>query len=223
MDMSSRHTAGAPYLRVVREAESVSNARPSTLHDEELVEALRHGDSEKTAALYDRLIPAVDGALVRVLGRREQDHNDLVQSVFEQIIVTLIKGKYHGTCGLVGFASAVSCNVALNALRSRVRERKWVDRSRDAAVEGQQAGAPLDLERQVEARSQLMRLREELAAMSQARATAVLLYDVFGYELAEIAAMTGVSAAAAQSRVVRGRKELHERMGKTEDDARRKP
>jgi RNA polymerase sigma-70 factor (ECF subfamily) len=59
--------------------------------------------------------------------------------------------------------------------------------------------------------------------MSQERATAVLLYDVFGYELAEIAAMTGVSAAAAQSRVVRGRKELHERIRKAEDEARRKP
>lgn len=175
MDMSSRHTASAPFLRVVREAESESDPHPSAIRDDELVEALRRGDSEKAASLYDRLIPVVDGALVRVLGRREQDHNDLVQSVFEQIIVALIKGKYHGACGLVGWASAVSCNVALNALRSRVRERKWVDRSRDAEAEGHRAGAPVDLERQVEARSQLLRLRGELAAMSQARATAVLL------------------------------------------------
>ena len=54
--------------------------------------------------------------------------------------------------------------------------------------------------------------------MNQERATAVLLYDVFGHELAEIAVLTGVSVAAAQSRLVRGRKELRDRMAKAEND-----
>jgi DNA-directed RNA polymerase specialized sigma24 family protein len=36
---------------------------------------------------------------------------------------------------------------------------------------------------------------------------------VFGYELAEIAVLTGASVSAVQSRLVRGRKELHKKLG----------
>jgi DNA-directed RNA polymerase specialized sigma24 family protein len=36
----------------------------------------------------------------------------------------------------------------------------------------------------------------------------VLLHDGFGHEVTEISALTGVSVAAAQSRLVRGRRQL---------------
>jgi RNA polymerase sigma-70 factor (ECF subfamily) len=48
--------------------------------------------------------------------------------------------------------------------------------------------------------------------MDPARAEAVFLHDVLGHELAEIAVITGATVAAAQSRLVRGRKELLERL-----------
>lgn len=38
------------------------------------------------------------------------------------------------------------------------------------------------------------------------------LHSVLGYELAEIAAMIGISVTAAQSRLVRGRREITHRM-----------
>jgi RNA polymerase sigma-70 factor, ECF subfamily len=182
------------------------------LSDEALIAALRQGDGQKAAVLYDRLIRVVDGALVRILGRREQDHDDLVQSVFEQILVALNKERFVGPSALRGWAAAIACNLGLNALRSRVRERRVVDRARDADLEAKRAGLHFDAEQAACARSELARVCEELAAMSTEKATAVLLYDVFGHDLAEIAALTGVSVAAAQSRLVRGRKELHDRL-----------
>jgi len=182
------------------------------MSDEALVAALRQGDAQKAAVLYDRLIRVVDGALVRILGRREQDHDDLVQSVFEQILVALNKDHWVGGGALRGWAAAVACHLGLNALRSRVRERRVVDRARDAEVEARRAGSHVDAEREASARSELGQVCEELSAMSREKATAVLLYDVFGHDLAEVAALTGVTVAAAQSRLVRGRKELHDRL-----------
>jgi len=205
----------SPRLRVVEGgAGSLSGGRTDAenMSDEALVAALRAGDGQKAGMLYDRLIRVVDGALVRILGRREQDHDDLVQSVFEQILVALNKDHFAGKSALRGWAAAIACNLGLNALRSRIRERRVVDRARDADVEARRAGSPVDAEREASARSELGRVCEELAAMSRERATAVLLYDVFGHDLAEVAALTGVTVAAAQSRLVRGRKELHDRL-----------
>jgi DNA-directed RNA polymerase specialized sigma24 family protein len=45
----------------------------------------------------------------------------------------------------------------------------------------------------------------------------LLLHDVVGHELTEIAALTGASVAAVQSRLVRGRHELMERLGNAGD------
>jgi len=48
--------------------------------------------------------------------------------------------------------------------------------------------------------------------MKSTHAEAVFLHDVLGHELAEIAIMTQVSVSAAQSRLVRGRRELFRRL-----------
>jgi RNA polymerase sigma-70 factor (ECF subfamily) len=210
-----------PRLRVVQggaggASSGSSEATADSISDEALLAALRNGDAQKAAILYDRLIRVVDGTLVRILGRREQDHDDLVQSVFEQIIVALGKDHFAGTCALGGWAAAIACNLGLNALRSRVRERRVVDRMRDADVEAQRAASQGDAEREAGARSELARVCVELAAMNREKATAVLLYDVFGHDLMEVAALTGVTVAAAQSRLVRGRKELHDRLRQAE-------
>jgi DNA-directed RNA polymerase specialized sigma24 family protein len=49
--------------------------------------------------------------------------------------------------------------------------------------------------------------------MKPSLAEAVLLFDVLGHNLQEVASLTGVSLSAAQSRLHRGRKELVRRAG----------
>src|ERR1700731_2584099 len=80
------------------------------------------------AALYDRLLPARQATLFRILGRREHDHPDLIQSAFEQIVSSLMKRRYARGCTPVGWAATIACHVGLNALRARRRERAVIDR-----------------------------------------------------------------------------------------------
>ncbi len=216
----SRSTASVrrSSLRVVARGGAPAEPSPS---DEHLIEAVQRGDDRVSAEIYDRLLPVVDRTLYRVFGRREPDHDDLIQAAFEQIIITLSRQSYARACSLRTWASTVASHIGLNALRGRRRERRVVDRS--VELHGDVAPASIDLEREVSARAQLAAVREQLASMSQKRAHTLFLHDVLGHDLAEIAVMTGVSVAAAQSRLVRGRHELMRRLEKSPKRTGRQP
>jgi RNA polymerase sigma-70 factor (ECF subfamily) len=59
-------------------------------------------------------------------------------------------------------------------------------------------------------RALISRVCEHLQRINPERAWAFLLHDVYGYSLEEVAEMTGTSASAAQSRIFRGRREMHQ-------------
>ena len=75
--------------------------------------------------------------------------------------------------------------------------------------------APRHPERALEARDELRHLRLALAGLSPGRAEAVLPHDALGYDLTEVASLTGSSEAAVQSRLVRGRRDLQEWLQKS--------
>jgi RNA polymerase sigma-70 factor (ECF subfamily) len=210
--MSSSSSA-RPWLQPV----SNSSVAPPALSDSELIAAVVGGDNRVAAQLYDRLSGVIDRSLYRVFGRREVDHDDLVQTSFEQVVLTLTRGSYAGNCSLKTWAARISVNVGLNALRSRRRERKVMDHSVEFPAD---CASDQDVERHSNARLVLRVVMGELAEMNPRRAQAVLLHDIQGYDLSEVAAMTDVSITAAQSRLVRGRKELLKRLDAHERRAR---
>jgi RNA polymerase sigma-70 factor (ECF subfamily) len=207
----SRSTAQRGGLRVLPGG-SLPQAHEPT--DAELIDAFERGEGRACEKLYDRLIGVVEGTLWHVLGRRDEHHNDLVQSAFEQIVMTLSRRKFARACSLSSWAATVTTHIAFNSIRSRTRERKVLDRKRDGDVEASNFPEYGDLEHELGVREELTRVRAHLADMDSTRATTLFLHDVLGHELAEIAVLTGVSVAAAQSRLVRGRKELHARLTK---------
>jgi RNA polymerase sigma-70 factor (ECF subfamily) len=200
----SRPSPTRPWLQPVS-----NSSVPAVLSDEELIAAVVGGNERVAAQLYDRCVGVIDRSLYRVFGRREVDHDDLVQTIFEQIVLTLTRGSYAGNCSLKTWAARTSVKVGLNALRSRRRERKVMDHSVEFPAE---SAGDVDVERHSNARGLLRVVMEQLADMNPRRAQAVLLHDVEGYDLTEVAAMTGVTVTAAQSRLVRGRKELLKRL-----------
>ena len=202
-----------PKLRVIAGHGGAPASEPS---DEILIEAVVRGDASVAGALYDRLLPLVDATLFRMLGARVADHDDLVQSSFEQIVKTLTTRRFARACSLRTWASSIAANVALNALRSKVRERRVVDRNETAAEAWEHSLARDDPERDVTLRREIARVRSALREMNPQRAEALVLHDVLGHDLAEVSALMGVSIAAAQSRLVRGRKELKQRLDAAE-------
>lgn len=190
------------HLRVVSSADERTRVLAT---DAELIDAFERGDLAVAEQLYDRLARVVNATLVKVLGERGQDHDDLVQSAFEQILGTLAEKKFARACSLASWAVSITTNIALTTIRKRQAERQRVAPvSEIPDARGSYPGA--------DRRALVASLRAELGKLAPATAEVVVLHEVFGHDLAEIAVLTGLSLSAAQSRLFRGRKELRERL-----------
>lgn len=177
-----------------------------------LIQAVLAGERWAADALYELLYPSIARALQRVLQRPSHDYDDLVQSSFERIMRALVERRAESVMNLCAWASGVATHVALDALRTRIRERglfRQEDSGDGSVLELVGSGST---ERRLEARRQLAVVQDVLSRMKGPLAEAVVLHDMVGHDLAETAALTNVSVAAAQSRLVRGRKELLRRV-----------
>ncbi len=202
-----------PHLRVIQGA---ADSPPQRLGDDELIDAVQRGDRRTAELLYDHLGDAVNATLVRIVGRRDQDHDDLVQASFEQILLTLVHRRFARACSLTSWAVSIATKVGLSALRKRQRERRHIDyeqESQQIEIASRHSGPDGSV--------QLSALRHALAQLSETTAQVVLLHEVMGCDLREIAALTGLSAAAAQSRLVRGRAELRARLAPLDTEVHR--
>jgi RNA polymerase sigma-70 factor, ECF subfamily len=172
----------------------------------DVLRAAAAGESWAHEELYDALYPFVARALQRIL-HSTPEYEDLVQTAFEQIVRTLQRPQSSKIENLAAWSSAIAARVALNALRTRIRERRIFARELEA-------GQVLELvadqrrERELETRGDLLWLQRALVDLNGDQAEAVVLHDVLGHDLWEIAGLTGVSPAAAQKRLSRGHIEL---------------
>lgn len=203
-----------PPLRLVPPSRPAAD-RPSTappFDDSELLRSLRSGDTSAATAFHDRVRPQVDRTIFRLLGRRDVDHEDLVQLALIELVFTI--DRFRGDCSLDGWVATVTSHVVYKHLRRRKTERRIFSTNDDANDDKTaQAPSPLRVGRQLMARSLVRRVREHLDAIDADKAWTFLLHDVCGHDLREIAEITGVSVAAAQTRLVRGRRDLHQRLG----------
>jgi DNA-directed RNA polymerase specialized sigma24 family protein len=87
--------------------------------------------------------------------------------------------------------------VGLNTLRSR-RRRRAVFSEEEAPETSGRGPDPL----------LVRRLRAALLELSEEKAEALVMADVLGHDIAEIATLTGATVSATQSRVGRARAEL---------------
>ncbi len=192
-----------PKLRLVKGGESLAgSAAPPD--DARLVAAVRSGNSAMAGSFYDRTRPAVGRAVHRLLGASDSDFDDLVQIAMIELLHSL--DRYRGECSLDTWASTIAANTVYKHIRRRGLERSIF--ARELAPED----VPQIEHQRPVLRGMVERVMQHLSQMVHERAWTFLLHDVHGYSLEEVASITGATVAAAQSRLVRGRRELHERI-----------
>jgi len=185
--------------------------QPSAVDDSVLLAGLKARDSSLCAAFYDRVRPIVDRTLRRLLGQRDNDYEDTAQRALFELVDTI--DRFRGECPFDAWISIVVARAAFRTIRRRRLERRLftdLEPEHDQSATRSHASA-------VAARQAIERVRVELEQMDPNRAWTFLLHDVYGYDLKEVAQITSVSLSAAQSRLVRGRREIHDRI--RNDDA----
>lgn len=144
----------------------------------------------------------------RLLGPNDTDYEDVAQLVMIELVSTI--DRYRGDCSLDSWTSTIAAHVVYKHIRRRKTERRLFGAlDTDLLAAARSTSRPA---RDVVLRDVVRHLRQHLEAMDESKAWTFLLHDVCGYDLREIAQITGVSVAAAQTRLVRGRRELHERI-----------
>ena len=126
--------------------------------------------------------------------------------------------RFRGDCSLDGWTSTVAAHIVYKHIRRRRTERRLFGYAAAADVT---AVAPVSMGRTALARNLLARVVDTIRQVDESKAWTYVLHDVCGYDLKEISQITGVSVAAAQTRLVRGRREVHERIAADPELAKR--
>jgi RNA polymerase sigma-70 factor (ECF subfamily) len=176
------------------------------ISDEALCRRLESGDPAAAEIVYERVVHVVDAVLYRLLGPNDHEREDLAQQAMERIIATIVSGRYMRDCSLTSWATLITQHLAIDTMRSRTRDRKVFDRHVGTQTVELVPDVDRSTEQIVETQRRAHRLVTVLASISSTHAETVVLHDLLGHDLAEIARLTGVSVAAAQSRLVRGRR-----------------
>jgi RNA polymerase sigma-70 factor (ECF subfamily) len=160
----------------------------------------------------------LDGALLGVLRGDDPDYEDVLQSAFEQILGAMRRGSFRGEGSMAGWGRAIARNVAVDRVRARLREQRIFSGDEDVESMAARRSGLTSPDRLADARRELARYVNALSTLRSEKAVVLYLHDVLGHDLGEIAHVLGISVAAAQSRLVRGRGEIATRMTERRGD-----
>ena len=166
-----------------------------------LVERAQGGD----LAAFNDLVECYQDQLYGLVARMVPDPDqaaDVVQEAFFSAYRNL--ASFRG--GIVrSWLSRIAVNAAMDL--QRARKRRPVQPYPELEDDSWQppAGEDADPERQVVTAERVNALNAALAAIGDDQRAAIVLFDVEGFDYAEIAEMTGVSLGTVKSRIHRGR------------------
>jgi len=186
-------------------AQAEGAAKPSVEDDATLIADVVAGKPEKAAAFCQRVWRPVDRTVRRLLGQDDSEYDDLVQLAIIELIRSV--ASYRGEGSLDTWVSAVTAHVVYRYIRKRS-----VDRCvpLDSVHEDALRSSSTMVEDALAERESLARVVRHLGRLGEKLAWTFVFHDVLGYGVRDVARIMGGSEAAAQSRLVRGRRRLHE-------------
>lgn len=153
-----------------------------------LIEAVRTGNPEALAALYQEHGRALYRLAYRLTGTRE-DAEDVVHDVFVGLPEALAHYEERGK--FTSWLKRVAARVALLRLRSRQRRREV-----SLEVADQQPRPPTD--------ANAIGLEGAVNSLPDSLRVVIMLKEVEGYSHSEVAELLGISVAASRVRAARG-------------------
>ncbi|MDP9068507.1 MAG: RNA polymerase sigma factor [Actinomycetota bacterium] len=171
----------------------------------EVVERCKNGDERAWAELVDATYRDVYTLCLRILG----DPHDAAEATQDAYLKAWRGLKsFRGDAMFETWLYRVASNSALSKHRGRGRRQ-----GREAVMEDEalmQLPASGSVEETAGARVEVQRLEAALATLPEQHRTAVVLRDVYGMTIQEIAKQLGISETAAKVRVHRARKRLRD-------------
>jgi RNA polymerase sigma-70 factor (ECF subfamily) len=160
--------------------------------DGHLLLAVADGDEVAFRLLYRRHTPRLRLLVLRILGGREADSEDVVQEAWIRAVAGA--GEFRGDSSFATWLGGIGVRVAWEAIRKR-RPTDALTSADEPAIDPPDSGERLDLE------EALGRLPDDYRAV-------VVLHDVEGFGHDEIAASLGIAAGTSRSHLFRARRLL---------------
>ena len=169
--------------------------------DATLVEAAKRGDQGAFEALVRETHRSVYGLVYRLVGNHD-DAADVMQEAYLRIWRSL--RSFRGDAAFDTWVYRVAANAALSHLKKRSRQPEPVDPADLAPLErpAPEPEEPLDVEA----------LEGALTKLPIAMRTVIVMKDMYGFTLEEIAKQVGATEGAVKVRLFRARRRLAELM-----------
>lgn len=172
---------------------------------QELVERCKQGDETAWTKLVEATQREVYTLCLRVL-RNPEDAAEATQDTYLKVWRGL-KG-FRGDSAFTTWLYRVAMNAAISRQRSRTRKREHETSSEDEMLA--QLPGTESIEAVAGARIDVQILEAGLDRLPEHYRSAVVLRDIYGCSMEEIAEISKITQAAAKVRVHRGRKQLRE-------------
>src|SRR3954468_4182827 len=207
----------SPSLRIAvrRDPPTVEDLRSTTVTDDPvqrrdivLLERARDGDLDAFNDLVTLYQDQLFALVVRMVPDRDQA-SDAVQEAFFSAFRNL--RSFRGG-SVKSWLNRICINAAMDTQRARKRRPVQPYPELEDDTWQPPAGEEADPERTAVHAERTRALKAALSTITADQRTAIVLFDVEGYDYGEIAEITGVSLGTVKSRIHRGRLALRERL-----------
>jgi RNA polymerase sigma-70 factor (ECF subfamily) len=194
----------------------MEDLRPTTIVDDPvqrrdliLIDRARSGDLDA----FNDLVVCYQDQLFALVVRMVPDRDQASDAVQEAFFSAYRNMRAFRGGSVRSWLSRIAVNAAMDAQRAKKRRPAQPYPELEDEAWQPPAGEDADPERTALTFERSRALSAALATITDDQRVAIVLYDVEGYDYAEIATMTGVSLGTVKSRIHRGRLAMRDRLG----------